>query len=209
MTLYTTFTAMDPTILAAFITAGILLNLTPGIDMVFVIASSISGGIRTGMAAATGISLGVLTHITLATIGVAALIAAHPSLFNVIRWAGIAYLIWLAIQAWRATDSRLQQTGARSATRAIKRGWITNILNPKVALFILAFLPQFTTPGAGPIWQQILILGLIFVFNGTLVSYAAAIMSGALANRLRRHQRLMNRISATLLAALAARMATT
>lgn len=197
--------AMDPATLAAFISAGILLNLTPGADFMYVTANALQGGTRRGMAAAIGISLGVLTHIALATLGVAALIAAHPAMFEVIRWAGVAYLLWLALQAWRSTAAAAPTQAAKGA---IWRGWVTNILNPKVALFILAFLPQFTTPGAGPIWQQVLILGLIFVTFGTLVSVLIAALAGSLAQRLQRHQILMNRIAGTLLAALAARMAT-
>ena len=204
MTLLATLSAMDPTTLAAFITAGLLLNLTPGADVIYVTAASLARGTRAGIFAGIGISLGVLTHIALATLGVAAIIAANPGLYEAIRWAGVAYLIWLAILTCRAPGA----TAAMAASRhTIMRGWLTNILNPKVALFILAFLPQFTTPGAGPLWQQILILGLIFVTTGTAVTMAYAMLAGSLAQHLQSRQRALSRLSATLLAALAARMA--
>ena len=204
MTLLQSLAAMDATTLAAFVSAGLLLNLTPGADVMYVTANALQGGPRRGIAASLGIALGVLTHIALATLGLAALIAANPALFEIIRWAGIAYLLWLAYQAWTAAPA-----GAGTPSRyAVFKGWLTNILNPKVALFILAFLPQFATPGAGPVWQQVLVLGLIFASVGTLVSIGYALLAGSLAHRLHRHQTAMNRIAGTLLAALAARMAT-
>lgn len=204
MTLLSTLTAMDPTTLAAFVTAGVLLNLTPGADVIYITAASLARGTRSGLFAAIGVSLGVLTHIALATLGVAAVIAANPQLYEAIRWAGVAYLAWLAIQTWRTPATAPPAPASR---HTIARGWLTNLLNPKVALFILAFLPQFTTPGAGPLWQQILTLGLIFVTTGTLISMGYAALAGSLAKRLQRHRTGLNRLSATLLAALAARMA--
>ncbi len=205
MDLLATLLAMDMSVLSAFIVAGILLNLTPGADVMYVTAAALNGGTRTGLAASIGISLGVLTHVALASIGVAALLAANPAMFQVIRWMGIAYLAWLAIMAWRNSSAPNMQTV--TASRTIAKGWLTNILNPKVALFILAFLPQFTSPEAGPVWQQIIVLGLIFVSTGTLITCAYALCAGTIAGRLRRHHVAMNRIAATMLAALAARLA--
>jgi len=133
---------LDTSTLIAFLTAGILLNLTPGNDVIFTLATTLQRGTRAGLLAGLGITLGSLTHATLAALGLAALLKANPALFEAIRWAGVAYLLYLAVQAWRTSPQAI----AQSATRPFLRGYVTNILNPKVALFMLAFLPQFSNP---------------------------------------------------------------
>lgn len=201
-----TLLGFDPAVLTAFIAAGLLLNITPGADFVFVSASGISSGPRIGMAAGIGVILGVMVHVILAAAGVSAIILAYPAAYDAIRYIGAAYLAYLAIQAWRASDVLGQGKPAVSVSSAIQRGFITNVLNPKTALFIFAFIPQFTDPSIGPIWLQILILGAIFQIFGLLFILALGATAGLLANKLRSKTNLLNKISAIMFGGLAARL---
>ncbi len=206
-----TLLAMDPVTLAAFLGAGVLLNLTPGADVAFAVATGAQGGPRAGVAAAAGITLGSLGHTALAAFGLAAILAASPGALNVIRWIGAAYLLWLAWHSWNAgvDGTSGESHGARSLRRAFLRGTLTNLLNPKVVLFQLAFLPQFTDSALGPVWQQVLILGALFACTGFVITAAYGAMAGAFAGALRRNARLMNKISAIIFGGLAARLALT
>ncbi len=199
-------TAFDPVVLMAFIAAGLLLNITPGADFVFVSASGIAGGPRMGMAAAVGINLGVAVHIALAAAGVSALILAHPGAYDAIRYAGAAYLAWLAVQAWRDDGTLGAGQEARGAGAAVRRGFVTNVLNPKTALFIFAFIPQFTDPAIGPVWMQILILGAIFMGFGMAFSLTLGAAAGLFADALRKRVRALNKVTAILFGGLAARL---
>ncbi len=205
----TTFIAMDPMLLATFMGAALILYLTPGADMMFTIASGVAGGPKAGLAAAVGISCGVLVHVCLAALGLAALVAASPVMLDVIRWIGAAYLLWLAWQSWTAKPEATARGGQAHIWQAAKRGFVTNILNPKVGLFVLAFLPQFTDPAVGPIWHQILILGVLLALGGILTDGLFGIFSGIMANRIRRSAGLLNKISAVIFGGLAARLAIT
>ena len=202
-----TLLAMDPVLLVAFLSAGVLLNLTPGADVGFAMASGAQGGARAGIAAGAGISLGSLGHTAFAAFGLAAVVAAHPAAFDAIRFAGAAYLFWLAWHSWTAAAAPADapRTPTR-LSRVFLRGALTNLLNPKVALFQLAFLPQFTTPGAGPVWQQMLLLGGLFALTGFFINAGYGALAGAFAQSLRRRARLMQRLCALVFAGLAARL---
>lgn len=199
-------TGFDPALLLAFIGAGLLLNLTPGADFVFISASGISGGPRVGMAAAVGVNLGIVVHVAMAAAGLSALLIAFPLAYDVIRYAGAAYLIYLAIQAWRSSGEIGQGKAAPSLLSAIRRGFITNVLNPKTALFIFAFIPQFTDPAIGPIWMQVLFLGGVFMAFGFAFALSLGALAGAFSNALKARARLLNRLSAVMFAGLAARL---
>lgn len=199
-------TGFDPGLLVAFVAAGLLLNLTPGADFVFVSASGIGGGPRVGMAAAVGINLGIVLHIAMAAAGVSALLLASPVAYDVIRYAGAVYLVFLTVQAWRAAGDLGEGRAAVSAARAIRRGFLTNVLNPKTALFIFAFIPQFTDPANGPIWMQIVVLGAIFLIVGFAFSLSLGVAAGAFAHVLRARARGLSRISAVMFGGLAARL---
>lgn len=199
-------TGFDPGLLAAFMAAGLLLNITPGADFVFVSASGIGGGPRVGMAAAVGINLGIVVHVAMAAAGASALLIAWPLAYDVIRYAGAAYLIWMAVQAWRLSGHLGKGRAASSAARAIRRGFLTNVLNPKTALFIFAFIPQFTNPAIGPVWMQILLLGAIFLIVGFAFSLSLGAAAGAFAHLLRARARLLSRLSAVMFGGLAARL---
>ena len=199
-------TGFDPALLAAFVAAGLLLNLTPGADFVFVSASGIAGGPRVGMAAAVGINLGIVVHIALAAAGVSAMLLAWPLAYDAIRYAGAVYLMWLAVQAWRSQGMEQDSRVAGTAWRAVRRGFLTNVLNPKTALFIFAFIPQFTDPAIGPVWMQIVILGAIFMSVGFAFSLSLGAAAGVFAHVLRARAKLLSRVSAVLFGGLAARL---
>jgi threonine/homoserine/homoserine lactone efflux protein len=202
--------AVDPMVLLAFIPAGLALNLTPGADMMFCLGQGLKGGPRAAMAANFGIATGGMVHVTLAALGLGALVAAHPAAFEAIRWFGVAYLLWLAISALR---SPLPVAGAevapRAAVRVFGQALLVNLLNPKVILFILAFLPQFVDP-ARPILPQFLTLGVVFAIGGLIVNGMVGLFAGSIGQRLARSAgfaRWLGRISAGIFGALALRLA--
>ncbi len=199
-------TGFEPALLVAFIAAGLLLNLTPGADFVFVSASGVRGGPRMGMAAALGVNLGIVVHVTMAAAGLSAILLARPALYDVIRYAGAAYLLWLAVQAWRHAEYAPEGRAAQSLWRAVRRGFVTNVLNPKTALFIFAFIPQFTDPAIGPLWAQIVVLGAIFTVFGFAFSLCLGAAAGGFAHVLRARAGLLNRVAAVMFAGLAARL---
>ena len=207
MTFLDTAMAMDPATIATFMGAALILYLTPGADMIFTVASGLSGGPRAGLAAAAGISLGVVIHTLIAAAGIAALLAASPATYDAIRYLGAAYLVWLAVKSWNAAPIQSAQDGQRRIARAFWRGLVTNLLNPKVALFILALLPQFTDPAIGPVSIQILILGLILATGGIVTDGAYGVLAGKLSARISKTSTLMNRASALIFGGLAARLA--
>jgi threonine/homoserine/homoserine lactone efflux protein len=158
--------------LLIFVPAALALNMTPGNDMLFCLGQGIKSGPRAGIAASFGIATGALIHTTLAGLGLAALIAAHPVAFQILRWAGIGYLVWLAVQAFRNRDAHLApaQTHRASAFRAWRDAIVVNLLNPKIIVFVLAFIPQFVDPARGSVLAQFLILGLILNIGGTVIN---------------------------------------
>lgn len=200
-----TLLLMDPTTVAAFLLAGIVLNLTPGADVMFATACGLSGGWRGGVAAAFGVALGSGVHVGLATVGISAAILAVPHAYDIIRWAGAIYLLWLAWAAWTAPPPKPDQ-GRRTYQAAIRKGFVTNLLNPKVALFIMAFLPQFATPEIGPIWHQTLGLGLLFIVTGLVITSGYGAFAGLFGAALGKVQGVMGKVSALVFGGLAARI---
>lgn len=175
-------------------------------DLMFTLATGITGGPRAGLAAAAGISLGVLVHVAMAALGLAVLLLAYPAAYLAIKYIGAGYLLFLAIQSWRAGDDLRTGTGVASTWRAFRRGFMTNILNPKVALFVLAFLPQFTDPTIGPVWHQIILLGLMLALGGVITDGAFGIFAGVMAQRLKSMTGAMNKIAAVVFGGLAAKL---
>ena len=191
--------------LAAFVAGGLVLNFAPGQDVFFATACGLQGGPKAGARAGLGVGMGVVAHVLMATLGLGALIAAHPGALTAIKWIGAGYLLWLAWKSWHAAP----QGAARGAVRpwnVIRRGALSNLLNPKPVLFLLAFLPQFTRPDYGPIWHQLLALGLIFAFTGTVVTMGYGLVAGWLGARLGAHLGVLNRIAAVMFAGLALRL---
>jgi len=170
--------------LPLFIAAGLLLNITPGVDLALIGARSAGQGLRSGAAAALGVGAGCFVHVAAAALGLSALIASSAAAFTVLRWAGAAYLVWLGIGLLRAGGGTVQAAAAVPAVstwRAFAQGFLTNALNPKVALFFLAFLPQFIDAAAPNKGWAFVLLGAVFAVNGTVVNVAFA----ALVARLR------------------------
>ena len=157
--------------LLVFIGAGLLLNITPGPDVLYIVGRSIVQGRVAGLVSVLGISTGCLFHVASAALGLSALMLALPLAYDAVRYAGAAYLVWLGVRAIVSESSPLhvQRVDPDRLGRVFQQGVLTNMLNPKVALFFLAFLPQFTDPGRGPVPLQIALLGLIFIGNGTIV----------------------------------------
>ncbi|WP_211907390.1 LysE family translocator [Pikeienuella piscinae] len=201
-----TMLAMNGVALLVFLGATVVLFITPGPNMMFTIACGLSGGPRAGFAAGLGGASGMLVHIALAAAGLSALLFAAPAAYDVLRFFGAAYLFWLAVEAWRAGDALEARLGRDRPWRAYRRGLLTCLMNPKVALFMLAFLPQFIDPAIGPAAPQILVLGAIVAVMALLFDGAYGIFAGMVADRLRRASKLMNRVSAVVFGGLAARL---
>lgn len=199
---------LDPLTLLAFIPAGLALNLTPGADMMFCLGLGMRAGPRPALAASAGISAGGMVHVTLAGLGLGAMIAALPWAFDAIRWIGVAYLLWLAWNALSQTPQNPTTTPMRAA-RAFRQGMLVNLTNPKVILFVLAFVPQFIDP-ARAILPQFLIYGLVLALGGFVINGAVGVFAGGLGRRFAtspRFTRGLGLISAAIFTALAARLA--
>lgn len=199
---------VDPLTLLAFVPAGLALNLTPGADMMFCLGLGLRAGPRPALAASAGISAGGMVHVTLAGLGLAAAIAAQPVVLDVIRWLGVGYLLWLAWGALRMGPLR-PDARVMGVARAFREGMMVNLLNPKVILFVLAFVPQFVDP-ARAILPQFLIFGLILAVGGFVINGAVGVFAGGLGRRLAtspRFARGLGIASATIFTALAARLA--
>lgn len=201
--------------LPLFIATALVLNATPGADLLYTVSRTLQAGWRAGVAAALGIGAGCVVHALAAALGLAALLAASTMAFRVIKLAGAGYLAWLAAgllrAAWRGEAGAAQSPApARHTLRAVfTQGFLTNVLNPKVALFFLALLPQFIAPDAPHKPLAFLFLGSVFVFNGTLFLFVVV----GLASRLRqvatqpRWARLGQAAAGLLFALLALRLA--
>jgi threonine/homoserine/homoserine lactone efflux protein len=181
----------DPSRLALFVGAALLLLVVPGPSVLYIVTQSVSHGRRAGMASVAGITTGTLVHIAAATIGLSALLASSALAFDVVKYLGAAYLIVVGLRRLAGLEQP-EQTEAprrRSFTRLYRQGIVVNVLNPKTALFFLAFLPQFVDSTRGAAWTQILVLGLLFAGLGFLSDGAWALVAGTLGERLRRSRR--------------------
>lgn len=211
MSAFMVFPPLD--LLIPFLIAGIALNLTPGPDMTFVALSGARGGPRAGFAAATGIFVGCLGHILFAVIGLSAVIAASQTAFTVVKWLGVTYILYLAFQLLREPSVSSGHTNQRVAYPpfyAFRQAAIINLLNPKVGVFFLAFLPQFVEPAVASPWQQILALGILFNTTGAVVNGFVGVFSAAAARSLGARKwvsRATRWFAATVMAGLAARLA--
>ncbi|RLQ05596.1 LysE family translocator [Micromonospora sp. BL1] len=196
--------------LAGYLAAIVVLMLTPGPDMMFVLANATRYGPRAGAVAALGVAAGEAVHVAAVVAGLATVIAASPVLFTAIRWAGAAYLIVLGLRALRGTGRRAPADRPDGgAGRAFRRGLLTNLLNPKMILFSVAFLPQFVRPEAGPVAAQLVLLGAMFVAVQLTVDLALGVGAGRFAGRWgdSRWSRRIDRLCAVAFVALGVRLA--
>ena len=197
-----------------FIAAGLLLNLTPGPDVLYIITSGVKAGWRAGAVAALGITAGCFVHIAAAALGVSALVAASATAFSVLKWLGAAYLVYVG---WSMLGVRQKKSGPLESgdgseiaanliaydamvtwakgqndlKKVFMKGFWTNVLNPKVALFFLAFLPQFISPVSEHKTVTFLVLGLLFNFNGLWINFGYAALGAFISQRLAVMQRGM------------------
>jgi threonine/homoserine/homoserine lactone efflux protein len=179
-----------------FIVSGLLLNVTPGPDMAYIIGRSVQLGWRGGAVAALGISIGCLVHVFAAAIGLSALLMASSAAFALVKWAGAAYLCFIGVKMLLSrpqapADDAVTASGAISLRQVFWQGWLTDVLNPKVALFFLAFLPQFVAADAPHKAAAFALLGLIFVCNGTLWCLGVAVFAASAAGRIRQSGRAL------------------
>lgn len=175
-----------------FILSGLLLNVTPGPDTAYIIGRSLQLGWRGGAAAALGIGAGCLVHVSAAAIGLSALLAASSAAFTVVKWIGAAYLCFIGLKMLLSRGEApvaAGDSGAISQRQVFLQGALTNALNPKVALFFLAFLPQFVAADSPHKALAFALLGLIFVFNGTLWCLGVAAFAARAAGRIRQSGR--------------------
>ncbi|MFZ2155175.1 MAG: LysE family translocator [Bradyrhizobium sp.] len=179
-----------------FILSGLLLNITPGPDTAYIVGRSVQMGWRGGAAAALGIGTGCLVHVLAAALGLSALLAASSAAFTAVKWAGAAYLCFIGVKMLLSHSgppaAEAASAGAVIPLRQVFwQGALTNALNPKVALFFLAFLPQFVAAEAPHKAFAFLLLGLIFIFNGTLWCLGVAAFAAKAAGRVRQSGRTM------------------
>ena len=183
--------------IALFLAASVLLTLAPGPDIVYVLTRGIAQGRRAGIAAALGFASGCIFHTVLAAVGIAALIRSSELAFDAVRYAGAAYLVWIGIQALRhrAAFSMQAAGDARGLATIYKQSVIGNMLNPKVTLFFLAFLPQFVNAEAGHVGWQMALLGAIFMLNTVVIFGAVALFAGWIGGWMRRNPAIGERLN--------------
>ncbi len=200
--------------LGLFVISGMLLNVTPGVDFLYVLSRGASRGFGAGAWAALGIGAGCFVHITAAALGLSAVLASSASAFTVVKWVGAAYLLYMGLsmltQRGGLKIPAHSQPSSQSIAQVFWQGFATNVLNPKVALFFLAFVPQFIDIHSPTKVQAFLLLGTLFNINGTLWNMFVAWASATLARRLEAAERIrlwLNRCLGSMFLALGVRLA--
>ncbi|MEU1436819.1 LysE family translocator [Streptomyces sp. NPDC005786] len=172
---------LDLTLLPAYLAAVAIITVAPGPDAAYIVAVALERGPRAGLVSATGMALGMVVHVTAAALGLAVLLRSAPAVLALMELAGGLYLGWLAVTTIRSARN---STGKAPETpperQVLRRAALTNLLNPKTALFFAAFLPRFTTPERGHLWLQLLILGLIFLMMGLVWDSVIGLCAGRL-----------------------------
>lgn len=186
----------DATLLAAFLFASLVVAVTPGPDLAFVGAQSVARGRTAGLIASLGTSSGLVVHASAATLGISSLFLYAPLAFEVVRWSGVAYLAWLAVRTIRGRDDPLSTASGRPVGTVppgtiYRQALLTNVLNPKVAVFFIAYLPQFARAGEVPIPLQIAILGMVFILQGLVVLIAFVLLCARFGDLLRGRPRFL------------------
>ncbi|MFG1703663.1 LysE family translocator [Nonomuraea sp. M3C6] len=182
--------------LAVFCAATLGLLLVPGPAVLYIVTRSVSQGRSAGLISVLGVHTGSLVHIGAAALGISALLAASATAFTVVKYVGVAYLLWLGVRKLmrRGETEEPIELRVQSKRRLFWEGFVVNVLNPKTAIFFLAFLPQFTNPDVGPVGPQILLLGLLWLVLGMASDGTYAMLASALAGRVRRSTRARRRL---------------
>jgi threonine/homoserine/homoserine lactone efflux protein len=183
----------DPTLWGMFVVASVVLLLTPGPAVLYIVARSVAQGRAAGLVSVLGIHLGTIVHVAAAAVGLSALLVSSALAFAIVKYLGAAYLVWLGIRTFMAKDpdpdTPAVPTG--SLRRAFRDGFVVNLFNPKTAIFFLAFLPQFVDPARGALHGQILVLGLTFMGLGLVSDGTFAVAAGTAGEFLRRSRRVL------------------
>jgi threonine/homoserine/homoserine lactone efflux protein len=183
----------DPTLWGLFVVASVLLLLTPGPAVLYIVARSVEQGRAAGFVSVLGIHLGTIVHIVAAAVGLSALLVSSALAFALVKYLGAAYLIWVGIRTLLAKDpdAAAPATAAAPLRRVFRDGFVVNLFNPKTAIFFLAFLPQFVDPHRGALHWQILTLGLTFMGLGIMSDGMFALAAGTAGDFLRRNRRFL------------------
>lgn len=198
---------------ATFFVAAFLLNVLPGPDIAFILGHTARGGRRQGLAAMFGLWAGAFCHVMFAAVGLSAIVATSATAFSLVKWAGVAYLAFLGISTLRSKTSAFNVKATQPESRlsaVFLQGMLVDILNPKVAIFFLAFLPQFVVEGAGPVPLQLLLHGILIIVVAALVEPLVVLGGAWLTARLRASNRLalwLDRSLGALFLGLAAKLA--
>lgn len=205
---------MSTETLATFFIASVLLALAPGPDNIFVLTQSALYGKFAGLFVMLGLCTGLLVHTTAVVFGVAVIFQASAPAFTALKTAGACYLLYLAWKAFRARAADLSsgRSGRQPYARLYRRGIVMNVTNPKVSIFFMAFLPQFTDPGRGALTLQLALLGVVFIIATVLVFSSIALLAGVIGQWLTRSARaqlVMNRVAGVVFIGLALKLATT
>lgn len=197
-----------------FVTASTLLALAPGPDILFVLTQSMTKGSRAGIVIALGLCSGLIFHTTAVALGVAVIFQTSILAFTILKFVGAAYLLYLAFMAFKdASKSKLESDKSPLSVRALyKRGIFMNITNPKVSIFFLAFLPQFTNPEVGNVTAQIFVLGALFMVSALVVFTLVSLLAGRVGawfSKTQNGEKILNRIAGTVFAGLAIKLALT
>jgi threonine/homoserine/homoserine lactone efflux protein len=176
----------EPSTLLLFAASALALVAVPGPNLIYIVTRSIDQGREAGVASALGVETATLVHIAAAAAGLSAALASSATAFTVVKYAGAAYLVFLAVRAFRERGDERQAGRAPAAGRRVfAEGFVVNLLNPKVALFFLAFLPQFVDPSAGAAWTQVIVLGGLLAAIGLSVDLTYALAAGSLGRLIR------------------------
>lgn len=185
----------DPAALGVFVAASLALLVVPGPAVFYIVTRSVSQGRSAGVVSMLGVQAGGLVHVAAAALGVSAILASSATAFTAVKVAGAAYLVYLGIQRLRhAGETDLGALPPASRATLFRQGMVVNVLNPKTAMFFLAFLPQFVDPHAGSAALQVLLLGGLFITLATLSDGLYALVAGTIADRLRRSVRARRRM---------------
>ena len=183
----------DPTLWGLFVVASVVLLVTPGPAVLYIVARSVDQGRAAGLVSVLGIHLGTIVHITAAAVGLSALLVSSALAFAIVKYLGAAYLIWIGIRTFMAKDPDPEApvVPAEPLHRVFRDGFLVNLFNPKTAIFFLAFLPQFVDAARGALHWQILVLGLTFMGLGIISDGIFALVAGAAGDFLRRNRRFL------------------
>ncbi len=197
-----------------FFTAALMINISPGPDLLYILSKTIAGGRKVGVASSLGVCTGALVHVFAAAFGLSAILATSVTAFSVVKYIGAAYLVYLGIRAFMTRGTTFDAVGAKKQEttpwQAFKQGTLVDILNPKVAVFFMAFLPQFVRPELGHTTAQIIILGMLVIAIAVVVEFVFVMAAARTTRFFRKNRRAsvwLDRLLGSVLIGLGLRLA--